>query len=817
MSKRRRKKRRGVPRSQQTRPQRRTKTDLHATFERADKLIERGQAQAAVELLEPLLESSPREPDLHYYLGYARAKAGDTWGGIPEYERAQELSRGSDYWLPLAALYMEVELRVHGLRAFRQAIKQDAIPINDKIRATIAALEESVAETASALNLPVKRVTDGIYHMEKGQLALHNNNFSSCIAINRRAIKLLRDWPPPHNNLSQALFFDGQPEKAIAAARRVLSHDPDNIQALANGIRFLAWTGQEAEAQTLWERLKEIVPQDPNNRLKIVEAAATLGKDESVYRLLKPLDKPRTEPELTKRLQFYLAVAEANTGRPRAQRRLRKLQNDIPQAGDFVAALKAGRPGPGCAERFPYFHSIELLPRQEMEKFVELVGRQDDLNARRFRRQVARFAARFPQIVLMAEKMIWEDDQADAGIAMLITVATPAAYAALRRFGLSQAGADETRMQALFNLAQAEEIGEDEAVRVWHEGEWREVQLRQYEISGESEIEYSPQAADLLEQGTRASQQGENEQAERLFQRVLELEPRAKEAYNNLGTIYANREEHAQAREAFQTALELDPLYVFPRCNLASYLLLEDDVAGAEAMLKPLAESTRFHPQEMAFYSFTQARVLAQQEEYEGARQALQMALKVWPDYELAENMLERLDSFARIQNGFAFFREQQFERDQAKRVKLQAKLSTPEPSLSEALPLYTKDSLTRMGRVVLPWGGWSALRKAELVQEIITGLVDPELVAADLNEDEQNALRRVLAGGGTMPWEDFDAAYGNDLEESPYWQWHEPETTMGRLRLRGLLVETTVAGELLVAIPVELRQRLRELLEPVD
>ena len=48
------------------------------------------------------------------------------------------------------------------------------------------------------------------------------------------------------------------------------------------------------------------------------------------------------------------------------------------------------------------------------------------------------------------------------------------------------------------------------------------------------------------------------------------------------------------------------------------------------------------------------------------------------------------------------------------------------------------------------------------------------------------------------MPWDDFDAAYDNDLDESRYWQWHEPETVMGRLRMCGLLVEAKVDGELL-------------------
>jgi hypothetical protein len=63
------------------------------------------------------------------------------------------------------------------------------------------------------------------------------------------------------------------------------------------------------------------------------------------------------------------------------------------------------------------------------------------------------------------------------------------------------------------------------------------------------------------------------------------------------------------------------------------------------------------------------------------------------------------------------------------------------------------------------------------------------------------------------MAWDDFDARYGNDLEESRYWQWHTPETTMGQLRLRGLLVEATVENKLHVAVPVDVRGDLGKVL----
>lgn len=798
--------------------------ELQAALERADRLIARGHARAAGELLEPLLASYPRVAELHYTVGHAHDEAGDIWTALDGYERALELSRDPGYQSILALQYLKIELRAHGLSALRQLFKQQAgVPLVEQMRDMAAALEQEVAELAHDLGLSVRQVEEGLYHMERGQRALHKNDFPACISASQRAIKSLRDWPPPHNNLAMALFFDGQPEKSIATTRQVLSHAPDNVHALSNGIRFLAWTGQETEARALWPQLKKITPQGHSEHLKIVEAAAILDEDASVYQLLRPLDKPGAVREIPPRLagqaRLFMAVAEANTGRRRAaQRRLKVLQRDAAPswAGELLAALEAGRPGPGWAERFPYFHSTELMDMRKVGELVELVTRQEDLSTRRFRSQVARFVARFPQVVLMAEKLIWEENQPDVGFSILVTVAIPAAHAILRRFALSQAGEDDLRMRALTSLMEAGEITEDTILRMWIGGEWRDVQLRQQYISAEPDTDYTPQVDRLLERGLIAFQRDDYEQAERLFRRALELEPRAKEAYNNLGALYAHRKEHAQAREMFRAALEINPLYVFPRCNLASYLLDEGDVAGATDMLRPLADVTRLHPQEIAFHSYVQARILVRQEEYERARRTLQVALEIHPGYEPAEKLLERLDTITRLQTGFQSFLEGQHKRDAAARARLQARLSTPDPALSQALSIYTKDALTGIGRAVLRGDGWSGLRKAELLQRIVTELCEPDnlkRVVTGLDDEERAALRQTLAKGGSMPWQEFDAHYGNDLEESPYWNYHTPETTMGRLRLRGLLVEVTVDGELGVAVPGELRLGLQEIL----
>lgn len=59
------------------------------------------------------------------------------------------------------------------------------------------------------------------------------------------------------------------------------------------------------------------------------------------------------------------------------------------------------------------------------------------------------------------------------------------------------------------------------------------------------------------------------------------------------------------------------------------------------------------------------------------------------------------------------------------------------------------------------------------------------------------------------MLWSDF--SHVDDLGETTFSQYHEPETTMGRLRFIALLVEATVDSELLLTVPLELRPLLRD------
>lgn len=796
--------------------------DLEDALEHAERLIQEGQEQEAAGLLQSFLPRHADNPDLHFTIGYAHAKAGHLWNAAVHYHQAQKLRRDPDFWAPLGSLFADLGLYALAKDAFEQALKHDpSSPLTSEMLDGARMFADRIRINARALDIPPEKAQRGLRFFEEGQIAIQEGAYTRCISLNRRAIQILGDFPPSYNNLSLAQFFSGSPEQAIQTARHALSLDQQNIHALANLIRFLAWTGREEEARTHWRRIRELEPADHSLRMKMVEAAAMMEDDETVYQLLTMLlPESETDRAFTQREELYLAVAEANLGHASVVKRLKDLAEVIPFAQTLVEALEAGHSGPGFAARFPYFHATELLPDSQLAAFFELLDRRDKMSEGKFQRQVQRFATRFPQLVLFAEKVILEEGNPAAGISILETLGTPEAYEALRRIGLGQAADDEARMQALFALQRAGKLAPDETLKVWQGGEWHEIRLQAYEITGGRELPYSEEVNTLLAQATETYQQGLEEDAERLFKRVLQWEPRAKEAYNNLAAIYTRRGEHEHARKLFQKALELDPLYLFPRCNLAQYLLAEDKLDEAQEMIEPLLEVTTLRDQEMAHLCVTRACIHADRAEYGQARKLLELALEVLPDYEQAAEMIADLDAMEAWQIEIGRRAKQRRRRQQAKRLRLQRELTTPDPLLGEALGLYTKDTLTAIARNVIAGGGWSTLRKAQLHERIVEELSLPQTLAwiiQALDEAEKAALSMILENGGSMPWEAFDAEFENDLHESSHWIFNPPGTVMGRLRAHGLLAEATVDGQLLITIPVELREPLHRLLRDGD
>ncbi len=784
-----------------------------------DRLIDRGRFPEALERVTTLQAKYPQSPEPHYYAGYIHTQMGNLWEAVTGYEWALDLNGGPELWLPLGGLYLQLDLKALALHAFRNSRVAGIDSPEDNIPALIDILESEVDLMATDLNISRKKAARGLRLMEKGQEALQTGDYPACIRLNRQAIAQTGDWPPPHNNMSIAQFYNGQPQAAINTARAVLTSDPHNLQALSNIIRYLAWSGQKDTAQTYWHTLRDIPATNAYEQIKKAEAAAIAADDAAVYDILTGISATDAfPPAFQTQVDTFLAVAEANLGHTAAaKRRFKRLKRIDPRVTYLLKALQNRKPGPGISDRFPYFHSTQLVNRSTMDRLIDIVSRRDTLSEKEFRAQMDAFAAQYPQYVLIAEKFIYEEDQVLGGIQTLSFLGTPAAYDALHAFATGQRGTENDRMEALMALAQAGKLPPDTPINFWRNGQWEKVLLQSYNITDEREQPLPPEIEELMLRAHLAGEDGDDPEMERLLKKAMAINPDIREIHNNLGIIYARRNDMLTANRYFRRALEIDPLYVFPCCNLALDALANDAVEDARALLDPLNALTRLHPQEMTFLSYTRARLSLALKEYDNARNHIEISLQINPDFEPAQELMEHLSFLEKMEPLFSnAFIEKLHAQNLRKRQKQQTRLTTPHPSLAEALSIFTKDELTAIARATVSGGGWSTLRKADLLQRVHASLTDNtnlERLLETLTHRERALLQEILTDGGHILWDTFDSRFDNDMEESPHWIYHTPASMMGRLRLRVLLTETTTDGQLWLAIPAELRQPLANLL----
>lgn len=145
-------------------------------------------------------------------------------------------------------------------------------------------------------------------------------------------------------------------------------------------------------------------------------------------------------------------------------------------------------------------------------------------------------------------------------------------------------------------------------------------------------------------------------------------------------------------------------------------------------------------------------------------------------------------------------------------RLKMRSAPISPDAALDEILARYSKNALVGMGKLLKIPSPVTGLKKRELVEKISSHLRSLNFlkqVIKSLGPKERLALLDLMFKSSLMLLEEFVEKHGDDLEESPYWNWHPPKTVMGRLKARGLIAAGSYEGRSLILIPCELRPLL--------
>jgi tetratricopeptide (TPR) repeat protein len=786
-----------------------------AELARAQALWERGKGQEAIAILENLVERHPRDLGCHTLLGSIYGDSGNLLEAIHHLEAAAKLSRRDpEVLLLLGAAYGEYSLPAHTLLTLRECLRYK---LNEEVAEGVQAMIEDSTEkiglVAARCGISPRKMEHAAYLMESGRLANERGEYAEGVKVSKEAARLVRSWATPRNNLALAYFALGQWDEAIATEREVLERiDDQNVHALGNLVRFLTASGNTDEARPYLPRLEQTESTDPDAYIKVAEAYATLEEDAEVYATLKKAQ--REGAELNASMLHFLGTAAANLGKDRealACWRESLLLNPASfRLKDFMDVLRQGLKKSAPAYRFPYFSGQNMVSEKAFKDFIDRLGSLRT-SEEKTEQEMCSFGEKYPYVADVFSDLLWyggENEQTSA-IETLRMLGSERAVAALQAFALSQVGNEDQRMMALNALLDLGVFGEDEPVRLWLKGQWREVLLRRQLISEEQEWKYSAQVLILVEKATMAFNEGEDEKAEELYKKAIALEPRAKQAYGNLGALYFRQGRHAEAEASLKKAIEMDHDYVFPRCNLASMRIAQGKLEEAAEILKPIAELRTLRPQEILFYNRISADLFIAQEEYELAEQCLEIILAMEPEDEDAQRRLVMVQIMKGSKDMFARMEERNRRRRERERRKPLKGLD-----LQSCLSRYTKNNLTAVAQA-LNIRRPSGIRKAELITFLAKSLAHRAVVEEawrNLNNEEQEALRFVLAQGGIVPYDEVSQKYGDDLEEYYYWYYRKPETTIGCLRLHGLLFEGGHGDEVVLAIPTEVRGLLDDL-----
>lgn len=202
-----------------------------------------------------------------------------------------------------------------------------------------------------------------------------------------------------------------------------------------------------------------------------------------------------------------------------------------------------------------------------------------------------------PELVALFPHLL---DRSEPDIAPLLfmlpgTLEVPEMFEALRDYGLGQHGTDAERMHAV-QVAVNRGLLEPGNIRFFRKGEWGEVRFYGFDITGELDIQsHSQEVQDLFMQGQEAIESDEFEEGERIYREALKLEPDASDLMNNLAFALTIQGRAEEADALFDEVLEKYPDDALARSHVALRKARDEDPAGARELVEPLLERRKFN------------------------------------------------------------------------------------------------------------------------------------------------------------------------------------------------------------------------------
>ncbi|HVF11109.1 MAG TPA: tetratricopeptide repeat protein [Abditibacteriaceae bacterium] len=515
--------------------------------------------------------------------------------------------------------------------------------------------------TGSGLSLEGDDREEAILHEEINVL-MNEGDLKDARAALGRLLELRPTFTPALNNLSTLLWLDGKDEDAITTAWRALESAPDNIHALANLVIYCFKSGREADARTWAARLKASKAGGFDVPYKKCEAFSYLGDDAAILKTFEAARKIGKEqsPGADAATAHLAACAAWRLGRESEARKWwREAMADGANPMASVAQENLDDLKKPLGERHaPWAFGLQNWIRESVVRdWQKLVknslarpgSRQDEpLDADPLlRRAIEKYVAEHAFLEALAPVLLARGDAPGRAFALLLarTARTPKLLEALREFVLSQNGPDALRVEAAQVAREAGVLapGPDGMVRLWVQGEWRELLMMGFEVHGEPQRRFSRSMENLVAKALEHLRHDDGVAAEMLLQEALTEYPDDPSLLNNLARSYEIQGRREEALRLTEEIMARHPDYVFARATLARVAVDDGDLKRAEALLQPLWQKQRLHFTEMAAWFAAQIELFLAQGNPDAARSWLAMWEQADPDAPALAGLRKRL------------------------------------------------------------------------------------------------------------------------------------------------------------------------------
>jgi len=348
------------------------------------------------------------------------------------------------------------------------------------------------------------------------------------------------------------------------------------------------------------------------------------------------------------------AVAALRLDRVAEAKRLWKMALDVSPEFDLAVDNLEDLDLPPEERNGPWPFAVqEWLPETTIKDLVKTVPRPGTATPKAAEHGVRRFLAQHPEFEAIAPLLLERGDPPGRALAFEIALMgqTPALNAALRDFALGTRGPDDMRFEAV-QAAQRAGLLPNGDIRMWIEGEWRDVLMLDIEIYNEPVVRrIHPRAQKLHDEAGPALYTNDGAKAERLLTEARTLAPDDPSILNNLAMAYQLQGKQEQAEALAQEIGERFPDYLFGIVARAHRAIHAGQLDQAEELLRPLYQQRRLHVSEFAAIAQAQLSLLLLQDKPDAARDWLDLWHEIDPERVEASDWERRVSLAELVQN----------------------------------------------------------------------------------------------------------------------------------------------------------------------